>query len=168
VTRRNAQLISCSQSLPEGGFKGRYGQHGHTTPSASSAPATIADTPPPRSRRTMVRKAKSATNSPRRCPVAPTRRWLVGWAGTCQLLGRSGDRPPQIARIVRLVFPSFSYIFGFNTLLSIVPDAAMGAALMMMGAGILYYVNDLRWRTIVGAVLWFMLWLGYTVYSIPS
>ena len=62
----------------------------------------------------------------------------------------------------------FSYIFGFNTLLSIVPDAAMGAALMMMGAGILYYVNDLRWRTIVGAVLWFMLWLGYTVYSIPS
>src|SRR2546426_4382034 len=67
-----------------------------------------------------------------------------------------------------IVFPSFSYIFGFSSLLSIVPDAAMGAALMMIAAGIVYWVNDLRWGTIVSGALLLALWLGYIVYSNPS
>jgi hypothetical protein len=67
-----------------------------------------------------------------------------------------------------IVFPPFSYIFGFSTQLSIVPDAAMGAALMIIAAGLSYYVNDLRWRTIVSGALLLTLWLGYTVYSNPS
>ena len=67
-----------------------------------------------------------------------------------------------------IVFPSFSYIFGFATLLSIVPDAAMGAALMIITAGISYWVNDLQWRTIVSGALLLALWLGYIVYSNPS
>jgi hypothetical protein len=67
-----------------------------------------------------------------------------------------------------VVFPPFSYIFGFATLLTIVPDAAMGAALMIITAGISYWVNDLRWRTIVSAALLLALWLGYVVYSNPS
>ena len=67
-----------------------------------------------------------------------------------------------------IVFPSFSYIFGFPALLSIVPDAAMGAALMIITAGISYWVNDLRWRTIVSGALLLALWLGYIVYSNPS
>jgi hypothetical protein len=67
-----------------------------------------------------------------------------------------------------IVFPSFSYIFGFSTLLSIVPDAAMGAAVMIIAAGIPYWVNDLRWRTIVSGALLLALWLGYIVYSNPS
>ena len=67
-----------------------------------------------------------------------------------------------------IVFPSFSYIFGFSTLLSIVPDVAMGAALMIVAAGISYSVTDLRWRTIAGAGLLLALWLGYAVYSNPS
>jgi hypothetical protein len=67
-----------------------------------------------------------------------------------------------------IVFPPFSYIFGFSTLLSIVPDAAIGAALMIIAAGIAYWVNDLRWRTIVSGVLLLALWLGYIVYSNPS
>src|SRR5262249_38208685 len=64
-----------------------------------------------------------------------------------------------------IVFPPFSYIFGFATLLSIVPDAAMGGALMIIAAGLSYYVNDLRWRTIVSGAFLLALWLGYTVYS---
>src|SRR5262249_17501296 len=67
-----------------------------------------------------------------------------------------------------IVFPPFSYIFGFATLLSIVPDAAMGGALMIIAAGLSYYVNDLRWRTIVSGAFLLALWLGYTVYSNPS
>ena len=67
-----------------------------------------------------------------------------------------------------IVFPSFSYIFGFSALLSIVPDAAMGAALMIITAGLSYWVNDLQWRTIVSGTLLLALWLGYTVYSNPS
>ncbi len=67
-----------------------------------------------------------------------------------------------------IVFPSFSYIFGFSTLLSIVPDAAMGAAVMIIAAGISYWVNDLQWRTIVSGALLLALWLGYIVYSNPS
>jgi hypothetical protein len=67
-----------------------------------------------------------------------------------------------------IVFPSFSYIFGFSTLLTIVPDAAMGAAVMIITAGISYFVNDLRWRTIVSGALLLALWLGYIVYSNPS
>jgi hypothetical protein len=67
-----------------------------------------------------------------------------------------------------IVFPSFSYIFGFSSLLSIVPDAAMGAALMIITAGITYWVNDLRWSTIVSGALLLALWLGYAVYSNPS
>jgi hypothetical protein len=50
-----------------------------------------------------------------------------------------------------IVLPSFSYIFGFSTLPSIVPDAAMSAAVMIIAAGIAYWVNDLQWRTIVKA-----------------
>jgi hypothetical protein len=41
-----------------------------------------------------------------------------------------------------IVFPPLSYIFGFSTLLSIVPDAAMGAGVMIIAAGISYFVND--------------------------
>src|SRR5262245_28258901 len=67
-----------------------------------------------------------------------------------------------------IVLPSFSYIFGFSTLLSIIPDAGMGAALMIVAAGISYTVTDLRWRTIVGAALLLALWLGYAVYSNPT
>src|SRR6266568_5347367 len=67
-----------------------------------------------------------------------------------------------------IVFPPFSYIFGFTTLLSIVPDAAMGAAVMIIAAGIAYWVNDLRWRTIVSGALLLALWVGYIVYSNPS
>jgi hypothetical protein len=67
-----------------------------------------------------------------------------------------------------IVFPSFSYIFGFTTLLSIVPDAAMGAAVMIIAAGISYWVNDLQWRTILSGALLLALWLGYIVYSNPS
>jgi hypothetical protein len=67
-----------------------------------------------------------------------------------------------------IVFPSFSFIFGFAALLTIVPDAAMGAALMMIGAGLSYYVNDVRWRTILSAAVLLALWLGYAVYSNPS
>jgi hypothetical protein len=67
-----------------------------------------------------------------------------------------------------IVFPPFSYIFGFATLFSIVPDAAMGAALMIIAAGISYWVNDARWRTIVSGTLLLTLWLGYIVYSNPS
>src|SRR6266487_2021471 len=60
-----------------------------------------------------------------------------------------------------IVFPSFSYIFGFSSLLSIVPDAAMGAAVMIIAAGISYWVNDLQWRTIVSGATLLALWLGY-------
>lgn len=67
-----------------------------------------------------------------------------------------------------VVFPPFSYIFGFATLLTIVPDAAMGAALMIIAAGMSYWVNDLQWRTIVSGALLLALWLGYIVYSNPS
>jgi hypothetical protein len=67
-----------------------------------------------------------------------------------------------------VVFPPFSYIFGFSTLLSIVPDAAMGAAVMIIAAGISYWVNDVRWKTIVSGALLLALWLGYAVYSNPS
>jgi hypothetical protein len=67
-----------------------------------------------------------------------------------------------------IVFPPFSHIFGFSTLLSIVPDAAMGAALMIITAAIAYYVNDLRWRTIIGGAILLALWLGYIVYSNPG
>src|SRR5262245_19451587 len=67
-----------------------------------------------------------------------------------------------------IVFPSFSYIFGFSTLLSIVPDAAMGAAVMIIAAGISYWVNDLQWRTVVSGAILLALWLGYIVYSNPS
>jgi hypothetical protein len=67
-----------------------------------------------------------------------------------------------------IVFPSFSYIFGFSPLLSIVPDAAMGAAVMIIAAGIAYWVNDLRWRTVVTGSILLALWLGYIVYSNPS
>src|SRR5262249_42551299 len=67
-----------------------------------------------------------------------------------------------------IVFPSFSYIFGFSTLLSIVPDAAMGAAVMIIAAGISYWVNDLRWRTVLSGAMLLALWLGYIVYSNPS
>jgi hypothetical protein len=67
-----------------------------------------------------------------------------------------------------IVFPSFSSIFGFDTLLTIVPNAAMGAAMMMIGAGISYWVNDLRWKTVVSGALLLALWLGYIVYSNPN
>jgi hypothetical protein len=67
-----------------------------------------------------------------------------------------------------IVFPTFSYIFGFSTLLSIVPDAAMGAATMMIAAGLSYYVSDLRWQTIVRGALVLALWLAYIIYSNPS
>jgi hypothetical protein len=67
-----------------------------------------------------------------------------------------------------IVFPSFSTIFGFATLLTITPNAAMSAAMMMIGAGISYWVNDLRWKTIVGGALFLALWLGYIVYSNPA
>jgi hypothetical protein len=67
-----------------------------------------------------------------------------------------------------IVFPAFSYIFHFSTLLSIVPDAAMGAALMMIAAGISYWVCDSQWKTLVSGVLLLALWLGFTVYSNPS
>jgi hypothetical protein len=67
-----------------------------------------------------------------------------------------------------IVFPSFSYIFGFSTLLSIIPHAAMSAALMMITAGISYCVNDLRWRTIVSGAVLLALSLGYSVYNNPG
>jgi hypothetical protein len=67
-----------------------------------------------------------------------------------------------------IVFPAFSHIFGFSTLLSIVPDAAMAAAVMIIAAGMSYWVNDLRWRTIVSGALLLALWLGYIVYSNPT
>jgi hypothetical protein len=67
-----------------------------------------------------------------------------------------------------IVFPSFSYIFGFATLLTIVPDAAMGAALMIITASISYCVNNLQWRSIIRAALLLALWLGFIVYSNPS
>src|SRR5262245_44425094 len=67
-----------------------------------------------------------------------------------------------------IVFPPFSSIFGFDTLLTIVPNAAMGAAMMMIGAGISYWVNDLRWKTVVSGALLLALWLGYIVYSNPA
>jgi hypothetical protein len=66
-----------------------------------------------------------------------------------------------------IVFPSFCYIFGFSTLLSIVPDA-MSAAVMIIAAGMSYCVNDLRWRTVLSGALLLALWLGYIVYSNPS
>src|SRR5262245_43003738 len=67
-----------------------------------------------------------------------------------------------------VVFPTSSFIFGFATLLTIVPDAAMGAALMIITAGLAYQVNDPGWRTIVRAAFVLALWLGYIVYSNPS
>jgi hypothetical protein len=67
-----------------------------------------------------------------------------------------------------IVLPSFSYIFGFSTLLSIVPDAAMGAAVMIIAAGIPYWVNDRQWRTVLSGAVLLALWLGYIVYSNPS
>jgi hypothetical protein len=67
-----------------------------------------------------------------------------------------------------IVFPPFSYILGFATLLTIVPDAAMGAAVMIIAAGMSYWVNDLRLRTIVSGAVLLALWLGYIVYSNPS
>jgi hypothetical protein len=44
----------------------------------------------------------------------------------------------------------------------------MGAALMIIAAGVAYWVNDLQWRTIVSGALLLALWLGYIVYSNPS
>jgi hypothetical protein len=67
-----------------------------------------------------------------------------------------------------IVFPSFSFIFGFSTLLTIIPHAAMSAALMIIAAGISYWVNDLRWKTILSGALLLALWLGYTVYNNPG
>jgi hypothetical protein len=67
-----------------------------------------------------------------------------------------------------IIFPAFSVIFGFGQLLTIVPDAAMGAAMMIIGAGISYWVNDLRWRTIISGAILIALWLGYIIYSNPS
>ena len=67
-----------------------------------------------------------------------------------------------------IVFPSFSFIFGFSTLLSIVPDAAMGAALMIVAAGISYSVTDLRWKTIASGTVFIALWLCFIIYSNPS
>ena len=67
-----------------------------------------------------------------------------------------------------IVFPSFSYIFGFSTLLSIVPDAAMGAALMIVAAGISYSVTDLRWKTIARGTVFIALWLCFIIYSNPT
>jgi hypothetical protein len=67
-----------------------------------------------------------------------------------------------------IVFPSFSYIFGFSTLLSIVPDAAMGAALMIVAAGLSYSVTDLRWKTIASGTVFIALWLCFIIYSNPT
>ena len=67
-----------------------------------------------------------------------------------------------------IVFPSFSFIFGFSTLLSIVPDAAMGAALMMVAAGISYSVTHLRWKTIASGTVFIALWLCFIIYSNPT
>src|SRR5262245_43508365 len=67
-----------------------------------------------------------------------------------------------------IVFPSFSFIFGFSTLLSIVPDAAMGAALMIVAAGISYSVTDLRWKTIASGTVFIALWLCFIIYSNPT
>src|SRR5262249_17452966 len=67
-----------------------------------------------------------------------------------------------------IVFPSFSYIFGFSTLLSIVPDAAMGAALMIAAAGLSYSVTDLRWKTIASGTVFIALWLCFIIYSNPT
>jgi hypothetical protein len=63
-----------------------------------------------------------------------------------------------------IIFPPFSNVFGFAGLLTIVPDAAMGAAVMIITAGFSYWVNDLRWRTIVSGALLLALWLGFIVY----
>jgi hypothetical protein len=44
----------------------------------------------------------------------------------------------------------------------------MGAAVMIIAAGIPYWVNDLQWRTVVSGAILLALWLGYIVYSNPS
>jgi hypothetical protein len=67
-----------------------------------------------------------------------------------------------------IVFPPFSHVFGFATLVSIIPDAAMGAALMIVTAGISHCVNDVRWRSIIRAALLIALWLGFIIYINPG
>jgi hypothetical protein len=64
-----------------------------------------------------------------------------------------------------IIFPPFSNVFGFAGLLMIVPDAAMGAASMIITAGISYCVNDWQWRSIIRGALLLALWLGFIVYS---
>jgi hypothetical protein len=67
-----------------------------------------------------------------------------------------------------IILPPFSNVFGFAGLLTIVPDAAMGATSMIITAGISYCVNDRQWRSIIRGALLLALWLGFIIYSNPS
>jgi hypothetical protein len=67
-----------------------------------------------------------------------------------------------------VVFPLFSFICGYATLLTINPEAAMSASLMIIAASLSYRVTDLKWKSLVGTALWLALALGYSVYSNPA